>query len=750
MHIVKDISNYIISEKTSLRDALISIKKNKSRTAFVVDNQKKVLGSLTDGDIRDYLIETNELDQNLYASTMMNPNFKSCLVGDSAFKINSLLGSRCQVLPLLDKEGEIKAIAKIKSNTIELGDFTLSPDHPCFIISEIGNNHNGDFELAKKLVRLSKEAGADCAKFQMRDLSSLYANKGNSSDASEDLGSQYTLDLLNSYSLKTEQMIELFDYCKEIGILPLCTPWDLNSLEVLENYGMPAYKIASADLNNHELLEAAAATGKPLLISTGMSTEGEILKSVELLDRLGAAYVLLHCNSTYPTPYKDIQLEFMANLKKLSGGLVGYSGHERGTHIPVAAVALGAKVVEKHFTIDKEMLGNDHKVSLLPNEFGSMVLQIRQLESAFSYSGSREVSQGELMNREILGKSIVLEKSIKEGELFTKEHLGIKSPGKGLPPYRITDILGQVAQRSLEQGAFLFEEDFKVKKPLKTNFAFDRPWGIPVRYHDFEKLSQVCNCDLVEFHYSYKDLELNPADFLKKDITTTMQMLVHSPELFENDHVLDLTSFDEEYRQESIKHLQRVIDVTDGLREYFPKTKRPLIITNVGGFSSGGFLTEEERKKKYELLEDSVRSLDMKGTEVIAQTMPPYPWHFGGQQYHNLFVGSDEIIKFCKDNKFRICFDISHSKLACNEFNEDWSDFVKKVAPYTAHLHISDAKGDNGEGLQVGEGDIDFASLSSMLGDLCPNASFIPEVWQGHKNNGQGFWEGLGTLEKWF
>ena len=158
-------------------------------------------------------------------------------------------------------------------------------------------------------------------------------------------------------------MIKIFDYCYEKAITPLCTPWDIMSLEFLESYGMEAYKVASADLTNLNLLDALVKTKKPLICSTGMSRESEILNLVDFLKVKGAEFILLHCNSTYPTPLKDVNLAYLENLKKISGRIVGYSGHERGITVPIAAVALGAKVIEKHFTLDKNLEGNDHKIS---------------------------------------------------------------------------------------------------------------------------------------------------------------------------------------------------------------------------------------------------------------------------------------------------------------------------------------------------------------------------------------------------
>jgi N-acetylneuraminate synthase len=176
-------------------------------------------------------------------------------------------------------------------------------------------------------------------------------------------------------------MYRAFDYTRSAGLVPLCTPWDQQSLQRLVEYGLDGFKIASADLTNHQLILAAAKTGKSLLVSTGMSLEREIIDATDLLQRAGAPFVLLHCNSTYPTPMQDVNLAYMDRLRKFQR-VVGYSGHERGYEVCIAAVARGAKVIEKHLTLDRTMEGNDHRVSLLPQEFAEMVKAIRNVESA--------------------------------------------------------------------------------------------------------------------------------------------------------------------------------------------------------------------------------------------------------------------------------------------------------------------------------------------------------------------------------
>jgi N-acetylneuraminate synthase len=265
-------------------------------------------------------------------------------------------------------------VARLGTGALQLGQHPIGEDHPSFVIAEIGNNHNGNIDIALQLIDAAHAAGADCAKFQMRDMGQLYSNSGKSSDMASDLGTQYTLDLLERFQLSDDELFRCFDYSASKGLVPLCTPWDETSLQKLNQWGMEGFKVASADFTNHALLTQLAATGKPLICSTGMASELEIRSGIRHLQKAGANYVLLHCNSTYPTPFKDVNLRYLERLRELADAPVGYSGHERGIEIPIAAAALGAVVIEKHITLDRGMEGNDHKVSLLPDEFNQMML----------------------------------------------------------------------------------------------------------------------------------------------------------------------------------------------------------------------------------------------------------------------------------------------------------------------------------------------------------------------------------------
>ncbi len=612
-----------------------------------------------------------------------------------------------------------------------------------YIIAEIGNNHNGCMERAIELIDLAIDAGADAVKFQMRHLDQVYRQRTLRKDG-EDLGTEYVLDLLRRFELSVDDHQKLVDYCRIKGSRYLCTPWDLISVDVLESFGVSAYKVASADLTNFPLLDRLAQTAKPLILSTGMSETEEVKNTVGFLTKRNVNFALLHCNSTYPAPLHDINLRWIEQLREIHP-LVGYSGHERGVNVSLASAALGAVIVERHFTLDRSMEGPDHAASLTHPELKRLIEGIREIEAALGDGQSRTVSQGEMINRENLGKSLVAASALSKGTKISPHHIRVRSPGQGLSPQKYEKLLGRTLQRDMDLEDFFYPSDLTDITVAPRAYHCSRPWGVPVRYHDFAAYAAMIKPDLWEFHLSYSDMDLNPSDFLQGNYAE--DFVVHAPELFAGSHLMDLAAPDEAYRKRSLKEVQRVIDITRDLKRFFPTTVRPLIVANVGGFTMDEPLPLDEITSYYQRFAKSLSELDLDGVEIIPQTMAPFPWHFGGQRYQNLFVRIDEIVHWCEKLSLRMCFDVSHSALTSNHLGYNIYEFSEQIAPLTAHLHIGDAKGLNGEGLQVGDGDLDFARLGAILQKGCPSASFIPEIWQGHKNGGEGFWVAMERLE---
>lgn len=320
-----------------------------------------------------------------------------------------------------------------------------------FIIAEAGVNHNGDIDLAKKLIDVAAEAGADAVKFQTfkaKNIVSGHAQKANYQK--ETTGTEESqLQMIQKLELDYKAHQELIDYCNTKKILFLSSPFDLESIQLLHELGLPVFKIPSGEITNLPYLEEIGKYNKQVILSTGMATLDEVKQALQIIIQNGTAkdnIMVLQCNTEYPTPYKDVNLSAMLTLKETLNVEVGYSDHTKGIEVPISAAALGARVIEKHFTLDRNMPGPDHRASLEPDELKAMVSSIRNIEKAVGH-GRKEPSESEMKNRDIARKSIVAKININKGEVFTKENITIKRPGNGISPMQWYSIIGKKAKK---------------------------------------------------------------------------------------------------------------------------------------------------------------------------------------------------------------------------------------------------------------------------------------------------------------
>ena len=325
-----------------------------------------------------------------------------------------------------------------------------------YIIAEAGVNHNGSFDLACRLVDAAKAAGADCIKFQTFRAQNLVSRNAGKADYQKDTtGDGSQADMLSKLELSYDAFSRLKQYCEEVGITFLSTPFDLESVAFLDELGVPFWKIPSGEVTNLPYLEALAKTGRPVVMSTGMCEMGEIEAALRVLREHGTSDIrLLHCNTEYPTPFADVNLRAMETMRRAFGVEVGYSDHTKGIEVPIAAVALGATIIEKHFTLNRNMEGPDHKASLEPDELAAMVSAIRNIEQALG-SGEKTASPSERKNIAVARKSIVAKRAIKAGERLTEDDLTVKRPGSGISPMRWRDVLGTAAIRDFEEDEMI-------------------------------------------------------------------------------------------------------------------------------------------------------------------------------------------------------------------------------------------------------------------------------------------------------
>lgn len=329
------------------------------------------------------------------------------------------------------------------------------------IIAEAGVNHNGSINIARELVDKAVEAGVDIIKFQTFKSEKLVSksarqaeyqkkNIGTKSDDSQ-------LSMLKKLELSEQDHIELMAYCKQKGIKFFSTAFDMDSIEYLHSLNLGLWKIPSGEVTNYPFLKRIASYNEETILSTGMCDLEDVRSAVDALYKNGLSkknLILLHCNTEYPTPYEDVNLKAMNELREEFGVEVGYSDHSKGIEVPIAAVALGASVIEKHFTLDRNMEGPDHKASLEPNELKAMVKAIRHVEQAIG-DGHKKVSESERKNIAIARKSIVAACPIKKGERLTEQNLTVKRPGTGLSPMRWEEVIGTFATKDYEEDELI-------------------------------------------------------------------------------------------------------------------------------------------------------------------------------------------------------------------------------------------------------------------------------------------------------
>ena len=332
-----------------------------------------------------------------------------------------------------------------------------------FIIAEAGVNHNGSTELAKKLIDAASDAGADAVKFQTFKAEKLVSRDAKKAayqqeNMQEESDSQFAM--LKKLELDVATHKELIAYARSKNIMFLSTPFDLESVKLLDDLGLEIFKIPSGEITNLPYLRAIAKLGKKVVLSTGMSTMAEVREAFEVLLNNGtqkANITILHANTMYPTPMEDVNLRAMLGIQKELDVAVGYSDHTLGIEVPIAAVAMGASVIEKHFTLSRDMEGPDHKASLEPHELKAMVGAIRNIEQTLG-SSEKKPSASETPNITVARKSIVAARKIAKGEVLSKENLTVKRPGGGINPMQWDEILGKVATKEYDVDAMI-EED---------------------------------------------------------------------------------------------------------------------------------------------------------------------------------------------------------------------------------------------------------------------------------------------------
>lgn len=623
---------------------------------------------------------------------------------------------------------------------LRIGNKTIGRDQPCYTIAEIGLNHNGRINIALKLIDEVAEAGFDAVKTQRRNLETLYRPSILDQSETADKGVQYIMPYLRSFELSDRDFAKVKEHAESLGLDFLCTPFDLESARFLvEEMELQCLKVASADLVNLPLLERLLGYNLPLLISTGMSTEDEVRTTYEYLKEKEAQYAFLHCNSNYPAPFQQINLKYLKKMKQDFDVPIGYSGHELGYAVSVAAVAMGADMVERHVTLDRTMEGPDHAASLEPTGFKKMVRDIKNIETAMG-SGGRSLSRGEVMNRQALGKSLVAARDLDSGDIVTKLDIQSLSPGDGLSPQRYFDLINKKISRKINKGEPFLVSDVETDA-VDIVGSVEFPYGAIARWHDLQFMLDNFEPTIVEIHMTAQDMDERPT----LQGITEAELVIHMPEHYGN-LLLDLCSLEEDHRRWSVDRVKEAASLTVEVAKHFNKTPdRPKMVVHPGAMSVDSFVGSAEILQMHDQIQRSLDELEGIEVEIMLENLPPFPWYLGGQWFTNYTLSAKDMLAIIKGRDLGITFDTSHSQLYCNWAGVDIVDEFRSLMPAIRHLHVSDASGTDGEGLQIGRGNIPWERVAPFL--FGKDVVIMPEIWLGHLNGMAGMHEALFHLQ---
>lgn len=589
------------------------------------------------------------------------------------------------------------------------------------VIAEIGINHSGDFEIAKDIVLNSRKAGATAVKFQYRNLARAYSKSRN------EIGDAIVGDEIIRNFLDVNQIINLAEYAHEIGLYAGISFFvndditDFSSqIEIFD-----FFKIPSPEMTNLELILELINLDKFVFISTGAHSENEIENTFSYLPKDG--WMPMHCVSNYPTIASNAKLGYLSYLQNRWNIPVGFSSHDEEWPIIVGAIALGAKVVERHITHDKNTIGLDHSTSSDFIEFSKICTLARQSQEIFSGNSQRVANQGELINLQNLGRSYYAKREIKSGEAIVSDDFEYRAPRIGLGYQDFQNAKGKLVLEDLKMGSVLTSSHLIVPIQITkevSSFARSHKISIPVRVHDYKKIREELVTGYYELHLSYTEVnELENLFFINNEDSIS----IHLPDYVSPNMLVDPYSNNLDQRDASLEIISKVVRLVS---EYQHKTRRKILV--VGSFSRVWGSNDIFYDNHAELL----KSIESAGVTMCFQWLPPIAWYFGGSTKIDVF-NQQKDAKEIVSRGLPICLDTSHLLLGANYFKFDARELVSAISSNVIHAHISDAVGIDGEGMPFGTGPI---SNTNLILDICDlDIVKVIEVWQGHANNFEGF-----------
>lgn len=599
------------------------------------------------------------------------------------------------------------------------------------IIAEIGINHDGLYDNAAALVLAAVGAGAHAVKFQYRNLDNAY-----SLGSSREIGDEILLREIRKAFLPPEQLLALARLSREHGLEAGISFFDVQDIQ---DFGTSVaefdfFKIPSAELTNAPLIDALMAQERHLYISTGCHTEAEIEAAFNRLPKAG--WSPMHCISNYPLSLQNARLGYLSHLRRRWNCDVGYSSHDDHWEVCLLAMQLGADVIERHITLDRKAEGLDHSSSSTPDEFAKIAAFAEDLDLLLAGDGPRVPNQGELLNRQNLGRSFFAAGDLPVGHVLASEDLVYRSPNVGLNRLDIDRYLGRPLMQSVAEGASLVRSMFEQKTALPDRvIEFARRVGLslPVRLHDLESMQNQFPIGAFEFHLSSSEV-LSDIDVSGFDAGNRYS--IHLPDYINSTQLMDPFSPDAEQRAGSMRILERTVELAERLQA-LTKTSVPV----VGSFS----VVHRSREDFFEKHAELFKQYQARGVTIMPQWLPPIAWYFGGS-VHLHAMNELRDAELLKQHELPMCLDVCHMIMGRNCYGFSATNLMKDLTPLVGHLHLADAAGIDGEGLEFGEGEPENLELFRRAFEF--DCLKVIEVWQGHLDQGGGFRKALLTLEE--
>lgn len=604
----------------------------------------------------------------------------------------------------------------------------LKAIHPVKVIAEIGINHNGEKDIAKKLIDAASKAGVQCIKFQYRNIDRTYLDNKN------EIGDEILdAEIRRSY-LSPGDLNELCAYGKSRGLevgISFFIVEDIHDFDGdLSNYDF--FKVPSPELKNIDLINSLLNLGRDVYISTGAHDEKSIEDTFHAL--AGDNWNPFHCISNYPTELFNSKLSYLKYLQKKWNKPVGYSSHESDWRACIAALALGARWIERHITLDKAMDGLDHSTSSTPDEFNELVIYAKYADAMLDGDGPRVANQGERLNLQNLGRSFHIVKPIKAGSVLLDDAISYHSPATGIDMSQIKQFLGKKLLRDGSVGQPLTESLFAITPELTADqieFLNEKKVSLPARFHDLAKLRKAFPIQNFEMHLSFTELssQIDESLFRANECYS-----IHLPDYISSTELINPFSKNHSIRERSIK----IFENTLALATYLYKLTG-VKVTLVASLS----VVDDGIENFYKNCNALTKKYSDTGVELSYQTLPPFAWYFGGSVPLNTYCAPVDWA-YIVEMEIPITLDLSHLIMSCNYYHADLMSATNQLLPMAKHIHLSLADGVDGEG-------VGFFELSSQNKELIQQILSIPkvkviEVWQGHLNEFAGFRDSITQL----